>query len=55
MVTHPASDVHAELVAEGARHYNQSVATPQTRRSFAEVLRFFEGLELMEPGVVQCH
>ena len=54
-VSHPASDVNAEVVAEGARRYNQSVATPQTRRSFAEVSRFLAGLELVEPGVVQCH
>ncbi|MBO0770293.1 MAG: SAM-dependent methyltransferase [Actinobacteria bacterium] len=54
-VSHPASDVHAEVVAEGARRYNRSVATPQTRRSFAEVSRFLAGLELVEPGVVQCH
>ncbi len=55
VVSHPASDVHAEVVAEGARAYNQTVATPQTRRSLAEVSRFFDGLELAEPGVVQCH
>ncbi|MBO0807318.1 MAG: SAM-dependent methyltransferase [Actinobacteria bacterium] len=54
-VSHPASDVHAEVVAEGARRYNQSVATPQTRRSFAEVSRFLAGMEVVEPGVVQCH
>lgn len=55
VVSHPASDVNAEVVAEGARHYNQTVGTPQTRRSLAEVSRFFDGLELAEPGVVQCH
>jgi hypothetical protein len=55
VVTHPASDVDAEAAAEGARRYNQSVATPQTRRSQAEVARFMEGLELVEPGVVQPH
>ena len=55
VLTHPASDVNAEVVAEGARRYNQSVATPQTRRSFAEVSHFLAGLEAVEPGVVQCH
>jgi S-adenosyl methyltransferase len=55
VLTHPASDIHADVVAEGARHYNASVATAQTRRSLAEVSRLMEGLELVEPGVVQAH
>jgi hypothetical protein len=55
VVTHPASDINAGAVAEGARRYNKSVATAQTRRNFAEVSRLLEGLELVEPGVVQLH
>jgi hypothetical protein len=55
VLTHPASDVDTEAVAESARRYNQSVATPQTRRSIAEVSRFLAGLDVVEPGVVQCH
>jgi hypothetical protein len=31
------------------------VATPQTLRSHAEVARFFEGLELLPPGLVYVH
>jgi len=55
MINHPASDVNAEIVAEGARRYNQSASAPQTRRSHAEVSRFFDGLDLLSPGVVQTH
>jgi S-adenosyl methyltransferase len=55
VVTHPASDIDAGAAAEGARRYNSSVATAQTRRSFAEVSRLFDGLEVLEPGVVQHH
>ena len=55
VVSHPASDIHADMVAEGARRYNERVATKQTRRSHAEVARFAEGLEVVEPGVVQVH
>jgi hypothetical protein len=55
VLTHPASDIDAEVAAEGARRYNQWVATPQTRRSFAEVSSFLSGLDVVEPGVVQCH
>ena len=55
VVTHPASDIDAGAAAEGARRYNSSVATAQTRRAFAEVARLLDGLELVEPGVVQNH
>jgi hypothetical protein len=52
-ISHPASDVDTEAVAEVARRYNARVPAGQRRRSHAEVLRFFEGLELQEPGLVQ--
>jgi len=55
VVTHPASDIHADIAAEAARQYNASVNTAQTRRSLAEVSRLLKGLEIVEPGVVQCH
>ena len=54
VVSHPASDIHADLVAEGARRYNERVATKQTRRNYAEVARFVDGLDVVAPGVVQC-
>jgi hypothetical protein len=55
IITHPASDIDAGAAAEGARRYNSSVATSQTRRSFVEVSPFFHGLTMVEPGVVQNH
>jgi hypothetical protein len=53
VITHPASDVDTEAVAEVARRYNARVPAGQRRRSHGEVTRFFAGLELLEPGVVQ--
>ncbi len=55
VLTHPASDILPELVAESARRYNESVVTPVTLRTFGQVRGFFDGLELVEPGIVQCH
>jgi hypothetical protein len=52
-ITHPASDVSPDASARASRAYNDNVATPQTRRSREEVARFFDGLELVEPGLVQ--
>ena len=35
--------------------YNRQAAAPVTARSYAEGCRFFAGLDLVEPGVVQLH
>ena len=35
--------------------YNRQAAAPVTARSYAEVCRFFAGLDMVEPGVVQLH
>jgi len=50
-----ASDVAADEVAEGVQRYNAQAAAPVAARTRAEVCRFFAGLELIEPGVVQVH
>ncbi len=52
VLSHPASDVDAAAAAKAAQCYNSLVSTPQTRRTYAEVCRFFDGLDLLEPGVV---
>ena len=54
-LTQPAKDIDAEVVAAGARRYNERVRVPQTRRTYAETLRFFGGLHVVPPGLVQCH
>jgi hypothetical protein len=41
-----------EQAAQGTARYNELVATPMTRRSRAEIARFFEGLDIVEPGYV---
>jgi hypothetical protein len=50
-----AGDVAADEVADGVQRYNEQVAVPVAARTHAEVSRFFAGLELAEPGVVQVH
>ena len=47
-----ASDIEAEQMAEAARRYNRLAHETQRHRSHAEVERFFDGLELLEPGLV---
>ena len=54
-VAHPAADVAAGQVTQAERRYNELAAAPVALRTHAEVSRFFAGLELLEPGVVQVH
>jgi hypothetical protein len=54
VLSHPAGDIRAAEVAEMARRVNARLGpTRGTMRDEAEVTRFFDGLELVEPGVVQ--
>jgi hypothetical protein len=54
VISHPALDI-GEGQAAAQRAYNQNVATAQTLRTRDEFARFFTGLELVEPGLVQVH
>jgi S-adenosyl methyltransferase len=54
VLSHPASDIHPGQ-AEAQRRYNERVSTPQTLRTRAEVTRFFDGLDLVPPGLVYVH
>jgi hypothetical protein len=51
VISHPASDIRAQSMAEMAELLTQT-GPPMTARSHAEVSRFFDGLDLVEPGVV---
>ena len=51
-LSHPARDIQAAAMAEIADRMNELVAEKVTFRTQAEVLRFFDGFELVEPGVV---
>jgi hypothetical protein len=47
-----ASDIEPEQVAEAARRYNRLAHEQQRHRNRAEVTRFFDGLDLVDPGLV---
>ncbi len=54
VLAHPASDIHAAKMAEMTRRVNERMSGPQaTMRDRAAIARFFDGLDLLEPGVVQ--
>ncbi len=53
-ISHPASDIEAEKMAKMAERLNQMMAEKVSFRDQAGVARFFDGLELAEPGLVRA-
>jgi len=53
-LSHPASDIDAEAMAKMAAVLNEMMAEKVTFRDRAAVAPFFDGLELVEPGLVQA-
>jgi hypothetical protein len=52
-ISHPASDIEPEKVADLTARVNPLSYQQYTGRSRAQVRQFFDGLELVEPGLVQ--
>ena len=55
VISHPAIDILASQMRPAATRMNAVMAAPVTLRTRAEVARFFEGLDLVEPGLIQAH
>ena len=53
-LSHPAKDIDAEAMAKMADSLNKMMAEKVTFRDRPAVARFFEGLDLVEPGMVQA-
>jgi O-methyltransferase involved in polyketide biosynthesis len=53
-LSHAASDIDAAQMAEMIRRLNESTAEKTTLRDRAGVTRQFDGLELVEPGVIRA-
>jgi hypothetical protein len=54
VISHPAADLQAAAMAGMATRLNQLMAQRVKPRSKAEVTGFFDGLDLVEPGVIRC-
>lgn len=50
---HPASDVEAPAAAQATAGLNSRLAAPVKFRSRQQVARFLDGLDVLEPGLVQ--
>jgi hypothetical protein len=52
-ISHLASDVHGEALTETFDRLNSQMSESVVLRTQAEVTRFFDGMDLVDPGVVQ--
>jgi O-methyltransferase involved in polyketide biosynthesis len=53
-IAYPTKEFDPEASEEAARRWNETAKPPITLRSRQQMLDFFAGLELVEPGVVSC-
>jgi SAM-dependent methyltransferase len=53
VISHPAADIETEAMAQMAERLNKLMAEKVTFRTRAQVAGFFDGLELVEPGMVR--
>ena len=54
VVNHSTSAVHGSAMEEAVRHWNQVGTPSMTLRSPHQIAHFFDGLDLIAPGVVSC-
>ncbi|WP_346041738.1 SAM-dependent methyltransferase [Actinomadura chokoriensis] len=53
-IAHPSGEVDGEAAQQAVDMSNESGVAPMRLRSAAELERFFDGMEILEPGVVSC-
>jgi O-methyltransferase involved in polyketide biosynthesis len=53
-INHSTSAVSGAAMEEAVAHWNRVGTPPMTLRSPQQIARFFDGLDLLEPGVVSC-
>jgi len=54
VISHPTTEVDPEPAMRMQQVWNRQGAAPLRTRTRDEVVRFFDGLDLVEPGVVSC-
>jgi S-adenosyl methyltransferase len=53
-INHSTSAIHGEAMEEAVRHWNRVGTPSMTLRTPEQIAHFFDGLELLPPGVVSC-
>ena len=53
-INHSTSAIHGAAMEEAVAHWNQVGTPSMTLRTTEQITRFFDGLDLLPPGVVSC-
>lgn len=53
-LTHSTAEIHGEPMLEVMRQVTERGGTPIRARTRQELLQFFDGMEMLDPGVVSC-
>lgn len=54
VISHPTVEIDGNAMTEAMQLWNRSGAAPIVARSRQQLIRFFDNLELLEPGLVSC-
>ncbi|MDX2820896.1 SAM-dependent methyltransferase [Streptomyces ipomoeae] len=54
VISHPTTEVDGEAMTEAVRYWNSQGSAPMTLRSHADLVRLFDPVELLPPGIVSC-
>lgn len=54
VVSHPTTEVDGEAMTQAVEYWNGQGSAPMTLRGRADLARFFDRVELLEPGLVSC-
>jgi hypothetical protein len=54
VVSHPTTEVDAEAMRTAVDYWNGQGSAPMTLRSRTDLLRLFDRVDLLEPGLVSC-
>ncbi|TLS43651.1 SAM-dependent methyltransferase [Streptomyces montanus] len=54
VVSHPTTEVDGPAMTQAVRYWNSQGSAPMTLRTREELLRFFDRLDLADPGLVTC-
>ena len=53
-INHSTSAIHGKAMEDAVRHWNKVGKPSMTLRTPEQITRFFDGLEMLPPGVVSC-
>jgi O-methyltransferase involved in polyketide biosynthesis len=54
VISHPTTEVDAAPMTEAVRFWNEQGSAQMRLRTREELARFFDGMQLLEPGIVTC-